>query len=91
MSGLSAGGRRDPDDLRARRLRIGEAVGEAGVVGFEAFVTEIMKIGKRGEKLRAVAQRGAPGAGLASQADARARLDSWSDSQACEEEFAPAE
>src|SRR6266508_1741779 len=75
------------DDLRARRPRIGEALVEAGVVCFEAFVTEIMKVGKRGEKLRAIAKRRAPGTCLASQSNARAGLEAGRDGQACEEEF----
>ena len=78
-------------DLLARRLRIGEAAREAGEISLEAFVTEIVEVGKRGEKLRPVAQRGAPGAGLASQANTRAGSGAGQGSQAREKEFPPAE
>ena len=47
-------------DLPARRLWVGEAVRETGEVGFEAFISEIMKVRQRGEQLRAVPKEESP-------------------------------
>jgi len=76
-------------DLGARRQRVGEAVGQAGEVGFETFITEVMKVGKRGEEFGAVLQRGAVGARLASQSNTRAGLGARQSSQACKEDIPP--
>ena len=47
-------------DLRARRLWVGEAVRETGEVGFEAFISEIMKVRQRGEQLPSVPKEESP-------------------------------